>query len=271
MNTLKFLYENPLGRVILFALSSRRLSKLCGRFLDSRMSKCLIPYFIKKNNIELSLYEKEKYRSFNDCFTRRIKSDNRPIDMEKFDFISPCDGHLSVYNISNGLVIPVKQSYYTIKDLLENDELADKYKDGLCLVIRLAVDNYHRYCYVDNGVHGENVFIPGKLHTVRPIALRSKPVFVQNCREYTSIDTENFGTLIQMEVGAMLVGKIKNYYENHLCIRGEEKGKFLYGGSTIILLLEKDKLVLPEDYYRSADESVEIPIKMGEKIGRCKA
>ncbi len=266
--SLRFLYNTPVGRFALKPLVSRTFSKLCGKFLDSPASKPLIKGFVKKNNIDLSEYYSDDFSCFNDCFCRKIKSDLRPVDSHPSHFISPCDGLLSAYKITKNTVLPIKQSSYTISSLLNNEEKAEKFLDGLCLVFRLCVNHYHRYCYLDSGKKGENVFVPGKLHTVRPIALERYDVFVRNCREYTFLETENFGTVAQIEVGAMLVGKIKNHHNEYTFSRGEEKGMFLYGGSTVVVLLEKDKVKLFEKYLSNTEKDVETPVKMGECIGK---
>lgn len=265
--TLKFLYDTLAGRLILKSLSGRTLSRICGSYLDSSFSKWLIKPFIKKNNIRIEDYEPVCYQSFNECFSRRIKKELRPIDTESDHLIAPCDGLLSAYKITGKEVLPIKQSKYSVKELLRNRKLADEYEDGICLVFRLCVNHYHRYSYIDDGVKGINHFIRGRLHTVRPIALKRYPVFVENCREYTAIMTENFGKVIQMEVGALLVGKIKNYHQNRKIKRGQEKGKFLYGGSTVIVLLKKDAAVLPDWLFEATDSECEVPVKMGEQIG----
>jgi len=261
---LNFLYNTALGRLLLKPLCSRVLSKICGAFLSCRLSKPLIKGFVKNNGIKLSDYESDNFKCFNDCFCRKIKPALRPIDNEKTHFISPCDGLLSIYNITDETVLPIKQSSYTVSELLGGDEVYKKYKDGICLVFRLCVDHYHRYCYLDNLKKGKNVFIKGKLHTVRPIALERYPVFVQNCREYTVMETENFGTVTQIEVGAMLVGKIKNNHGEGEFSRGEEKGMFLYGGSTIVVLVEKDRLHINKTYFEETENGNETPVKMGE-------
>ena len=134
-------------------------------------------------------------------------------------------------------------------------------------MFRLCVHHYHRYIYGNSGVKGKNIFIPGVLHTVRPVALREVPVFKENSREYTVIRTENFGDLVQMEVGAMLVGKIDNYHQEKEVHRGEEKGRFLYGGSTIILLLEPDVAEVNPEFFQATEQGLETEIKMGEMIG----
>ncbi len=263
---LKFLYETAFGRLILKGLTAPGLSRAVGHFLDTKLSCIFIRPFVRNNGINLDDYYSDNFTCFNDCFCRRVKEDRRPVDMDSSVLVAPCDGLLSAYEITDGLVVPVKQSRYSIADLLgggldapeasdaadvsEGSKVADssdaarrlaaEFDGGLCLVFRLCVDNYHRYHYFDDGSKGKNVFIPGRLHTVRPIALRNRPVFVENSREYTVMDTVNFGRAIQMEVGAMLVGKIKNNHEEHEFKRGEEKGCFLYGGSTVILLLKRN-------------------------------
>ena len=264
---LRFLYGTAMGRLVLKLLCTRCLSRLCGRFLDSGVSKPLIRSFVRRHGIDLSEYVREEFKSFNDFFSRKIKEDRRPVASDPSALIAPCDGLLSVYRISKDTVIPVKQSRYTISSLLGGDSAFKHYQNGICLVFRLCVDHYHRYCYIDNGVKGENVFLPGKLHTVRPIALEKFPVFSQNCREYTVINTENFGAVIQMEVGAMLVGKIKNHHGPGNVRRGEEKGMFLYGGSTVIVLLEEGRAHLPEELYQATENQIETPVKMGRRIG----
>lgn len=264
---LKFLYRHGLGRIVLRVLSSRTVSKCVGLFLDSSFSKGLIKRFLKRYEISLEEYESEEYRCFNDCFCRKIREDKRPVDRTPGALIAPCDGLLSAYRMKCGQVIPVKQSRFSLKSLLADDEIFREYEDGVCLVFRLCVNHYHRYCYVDSGVKGENRFIKGKLHTVRPVALCERPVFTENCREYTIIDTENFGRVVQMEVGAMLVGRILNYHGAQKVLRGQEKGRFLYGGSTVIVLLKKDAAQLPDSLFQATGTGLETPVKLGERIG----
>lgn len=264
---LRFLYQTCFGRIILKVLTRPQISIICGRFLDSKYSRLLVPYFVKKNKITLSEFQDTDFENFNQCFCRKIRPEYRPIDMQKGSFISPCDGLLSAYRIQGDLVIPVKQSAYHISDLLRDEKLAEKYQGGTCLVIRLCVNHYHRYCYPDNGIKTGNVFLPGVLHTVRPIALRQIPVFTENSREYTCIQTENFGEIVQMEVGAMLVGKIHNLHGEGRVEKGQEKGYFLYGGSTIILLLEPERVKFPEKLYQYTREQKEVPVRYGQKIG----
>ena len=85
------------------------------------------------------------------------------------------------------------------------------------------------------------------------------------------MDTENCGRCVQREVGAMLVGRIVNEKTGSCSVkRGEEKGHFEYGGSTIIVLVPGNKANLRKDLLENLDRDVEIPVKMGEVIGHSK-
>ena len=269
MDTLEFLYTTPVGRMILKPLSSRFVSKCAGKFLDSRFSHFLISDFIAKNDLNTSEFDTMDFRCFNDCFSRKLKDSARTIDTSEENMISPCDGLLTVVSLKDGVAFPVKQSQYTVKSLLRDERLADRYKGGYALVYRLCVNHYHRYCYVESGRKSRNRFIPGVLHTVRPIALMNRPVFSENCREYTCIKTKNFGILTQMEVGAMLVGKIDNHAHGKCFVRrGSEKGTFLYGGSTIIVLVEKGKLRVDDGILEASRLGNETPVLYGQRIGQ---
>ena len=265
---LVFLYRTVPGRMLLKLLIGRGLSRAAGRVLSSPVSRPLIAPFIRKNGIDLTDYAEEDYSCFNDFFCRRIRPERRPLPADPAELMAPCDGLLSAYRITDGMVLPIKQSRYSVLELLGMDAAARRFRDGVCLVFRLCVDNYHRYCYIDDGQKGPNVFLPGVLHTVRPIALESVPVFVRNCREYTIMETARFGTVAQIEVGALLVGRIDNHDGAGPIRRGEEKGRFLYGGSTVVLLLEKDRVALDEALFTATANGIETPVVMGQVLGR---
>ena len=134
-------------------------------------------------------------------------------------------------------------------------------------MFRLTVDDYHRYCYPDSGVKEENVHIQGIYHTVNPIAFRKHAVFRENTREYTVLHSDNFGDLVIMEVGATLVGRISNLHGARRVSRGEEKGHFDFGGSTIVVLVKPNVLRVDQDILRNNAAGCETVIKYGERIG----
>lgn len=263
---LKFLYQTTCGRFLLKGLTAPALSRVCGRFLDSRWSAFLIKGFVRRNQIDLSQYRSEHYQSFNQFFCRRIRDDARVIDRQPERMIAPCDGLLTAYPIADGTVIPVKQSQYRIEDLLRDAALAKQFEGGLCLVYRLCVNHFHRYAYVETGHKSENVRLEGRLHTVRPIALRNVPVFTENAREYTVLETERLGKLVQMEVGAMLVGRIRNLHGAADVTRGAEKGYFEYGGSTVIVLVPKDAVRLLPEVREASARGEEFPVVLGQPV-----
>ena len=129
------------------------------------------------------------------------------------------------------------------------------------------MDDYHRYCYIDNGSKSRNIHIDGELHTVNPIALGRYNIYKRNSREYTVLHTENFGDAVQVEVGAMLVGRIVNHDGEGKIRRGTEKGMFEFGGSTIVMLFEKDRISIDSDILRNSANGDETVVKYGEKIG----
>ena len=264
---LKKLYGTVWGRLLLKILTAPAVSEIVGAFMDSPLSKPFVSPFIRSHNIDTSQYIMTGVRSYNDFFTRKIKPQSRQIDMEKSHLISPCDSKLTVYRVDKDSLFRIKNSLYSIADLLNSKKLAERYSGGLCLIFRLEVDDYHRYCYIDSGTKTENWFIAGELHTVNPIALKHYNIYKRNCREYTMLRTENFGDVIQAEVGAMMVGRIVNHHGKASFRRGEEKGMFMFGGSTVVLLIERGRAVIDADIVRNSASGIETVVKYGEKIG----
>ncbi len=260
-----FLYENAFGRLILKVLVRSGISRIVGKYMDSSLSKRRIKKFIAKNNIDMSDFEEREFKSFNDFFTRGLKNGAREVPQNDDFLISPCDSLLSVYSIDQDTCLSIKGSKYTVEEILQDKSLAQTFEGGLALVFRLTVTDYHRYIYFDSGVKEKNVFIRGILHTVQPIAQTKFKIYKTNSREYTLMHTKNFGDAVQMEVGAMMVGRIVNHMEEGAFTRGEEKGMFEFGGSTCVLFLQKDKVTLNSKFKPNSEE--EIQVKLGEQIG----
>lgn len=266
--TLSFLYDSRIGRILLKPLvSSSLVSNIVGSFMDSRISKIIIPSFIKNNNININDYEDKNYKSFNDFFIRKIKSDKREIIIDDNSFISPCDSKLTCYSIDENLLFEVKRSIYSVDSIIKDKKTSSKYKNGYALVFRLSPDDYHRYCFIDDGKIINNYKISGFFHTVNPIVYDKHMVFKENSRECTLIKTKNFGNVMYIEVGALLVGKIKNIKIFATVSKGEEKGYFMYGGSTIVLLVESNKVKIDNEILKNSKKGIETIVRYGEKIG----
>ena len=161
----------------------------------------------------------------------------------------------------------LKLTDYTVESLLRDEKLAAVYEGGQVLIFRLAVDDYHRYCYMADGEKEENVRIQGVFHTVNPIANDYFPIYKENTREYTVLHTKEFGDMVVMEVGALMVGKIVNHHGKAQVQRGQEKGYFQFGGSTIVVLLKKGAAILDPDILENSAEGIETVVRFGEKIG----
>lgn len=260
---LRFLYRTWIGRSLLWILIRPWVSKLVGSFLNLKVSRWFVPRFIRKNQIAMERYF-ESYESFNEFFSRPLKVQPR---LSKLDFIAPCDGKLSIFPTKEIRNISLKHSSYHLSDLLGNSDLEARYEEGYCLVFRLTPDDYHRYHFLDDGKIVKQVSIPGVLHTVRPIAMANYPVYFLNQREVTVMETKHFGVVTQVEIGALCVGKICNHSVSNFK-KGEEKGKFLFGGSTILLFLEKNVVDLNETLIFNTKANKETIVCFGDVLGR---
>lgn len=266
--SLRFLYNTAVGRMLLRPLICRPVSYIAGRFLDSRLSAVFVKHFIRSNNIDMSDYEQRKYKSFNDFFTRKVLADARPICDESDALVSPSDARLTAFRITPESCFNVKDVDYSVSELLNDRQLADEFDGGICLIFRLAVDNYHRYGWCADGEAESTVRIKGRYHTVQPIAMRRFPIFRENTREYTAVNTDRFGKIVQMEVGALMVGRIcNNEADGCRAEKGMEKGRFEFGGSTVIVLLQKDKVEIDKEFFENTGNNLETAVKYGEKIG----
>ncbi len=265
---LRWMYTTVPGRIIVRILVNPVISKIGGRVMSSKISALAIPSFCRANNIDMSQYEEKEFSSYNEFFIRKIKKDKRPVDMCSEHVISPCDSKLSIYKINSDTSFNIKNTRYTVGQLLKDKKLAKHYEGGYACVFRLTVDDYHRYCYIDNGVQGKSRFIKGVLHTVNPVANDVYPIYKENCREYSILKSDNFGRVLMMEVGALMIGKIVNYRNNCQVKKGQEKGRFEFGGSTVVLLFEKNSIIPDEDIINNTNNNCETKVKMGEKFAR---
>ncbi len=264
---LSFLYTNIFGRMLLKPLIQPQVSKLAGRYLSSAHSKWLISKFIERNEINMDIYEECDYSSFNDFFTRKIKPDCRPVPEDLDVLISPCDCLATVYPIQENTTFSIKNTEYTLRSLLRSPRLAKRFRGGYAYVLRLTVEDYHRYLYSVSGKQSKNYHIDGTFHTVNPIANDYLPIYKENTREYTVIRSKEFGDVLQMEVGALLVGKISNHKQSTVVTRGEEKGFFEYGGSTIVVLTQKDRVTPRSDLLTNSKNGYETKVLQAHPLG----
>ncbi|MBQ5973471.1 MAG: phosphatidylserine decarboxylase [Oscillospiraceae bacterium] len=264
---LRVFYGTRGGRVALKVMVNPVTSDLLGRALSTRASARMIPRFVRRTGIDPGRYEKRPYRSYNDFFTRKL-ADAPAFSADPRDFCSPCDAALTAMEIHADSVFAIKGTDYSVADLLCSRKLADTFEGGLCLIFRLAPENYHRYHWFDGGHILRTRTVRGSLHTVRPIAFEHFDVFKHNCREYAVVETDNFGVAVQIEVGAMFVGRIVNHRGVSRFERGEEKGYFEFGGSTVVVLLRPGCCELDGALLEAGRAGREVPVAVGQVLGR---
>ncbi len=261
-DTLKFLYGNAFGRILLRLAISRLPSIIYGKVRSSKRSAKKVPEFIESHGIDMTLFEDREYVSFTDFFTRKFKDGVRPVGD---GLISPADSKLLVYPADDETRIEVKGREYFLSEITGRN--MEEYKGGLVLVFRLCIDDCHRYCFPADGKVLEQYDIKGKLHTVSPLSSAYK-IYKENTRKVSFLDTDEFGKVCFIEVGAILVGKIVDLGKKDFC-KGEEKGYFEPGGSTVILILPEGVKV-DDDIMEESKRGIETEVKYGERIGqRC--
>ena len=172
-----------------------------------------------------------------------------------------------VYDITENATLHIKHSTYNLEQLLYDKGLAKQFINGKALVFRLDVSDYHRYLYFDEGKVIKTKKIDGILNTVKPIAFQNCKVFIENAREYQVLNTQNYGKVVYMEVGALNVGKVNNYKVS-VFKRGMEKGYFSFGGSTIVLLFQEGMASIDKDILDNSNLGRETIVKYGESIGK---
>jgi len=272
---LRWMYSTSSGNSILQLLVKKKLfSSLYGILQDVPFSKRKIESFANQLDIKMDEAEIEnvlEYKNFNDFFARKLKKDARPICNKEDSLISPADGRVLGYeNIKMDEIIQVKGSIYKLEDLLQDKKLAGQYDGGICVVVRLCPSDYHRFHFPDSGVSYYSKKIDGNYYSVNPIALNKiAQVYCQNKREITLFNSDHFGEVVLMEVGATCVGSIiQTYEEGKKVKKGDEKGYFKFGGSTVIMFLQKDIVKIDEDIIENTKKGIETKVDMGEKIGK---
>ncbi|WP_350342744.1 phosphatidylserine decarboxylase [Proteinivorax tanatarense] len=265
-------YSRPGTKTLDIVVKRKWASSFYGLMQSLPISKFKISKFVNQYGIDLSESlnsDPRDYKSFNHFFTRRLTPNARPICQQKNNLISPVDGKVMAYtNIDVNRIIQIKGFYFTLEELINDDKKADLYNQGTCLVFRLAPADYHRFHFFDWGEVTSCHKIKGSYYSVNPLALkRVSNLYCKNKREVTYFASDNFDETVMVEVGATCVGSIVQTFKNNKVSRGEEKGYFKFGGSTVILFFKKGKLVVDKDILRNSSRHLETSVRLGEKIG----
>lgn len=246
-------------------------SILYGKLQHAKFSKKKVKPFIEQYQIDMTESQKkaDQFSSFNDFFIRKLKSGARKIDQNPLNACIPADGrYLFVPNIQKQKGFYVKGKKFCLKTFLNDEAIAKRYENGTMVIARLCPVDYHRFHFPFNCIPEKAKLINGFLHSVNLTSLKNNiDVFSQNKRYLTTLNTEKFGQVIYSEVGAVCVGATSQTYQpNQKVTKGQEKGFFEFGGSSLILLFEPNCIKLDDDLLNS-DDYMEIHCKFGQSMG----
>ncbi len=270
---LKFVYGNPLGKLALHALVKRAFfSKWYGWRMDRKASRAKVQPFIENFGTDVNELadDPSSFRTFNEFFYRKLRPEARPVHPDPDSAIFPADGrHLGFQNIAEIEGIFIKGQVFSLQQLLGDFMLARRYREGSMILSRLCPVDYHRFHFPVTGTAGESQLINGPLYSVNPIALKQNiNIFAENKRAICQIDSEKFGRILCLEIGATCVGGFEYTYKPGSEVsKGDEKGYFKFGGSSTITLFEPGRIQLDADLVQNSGEYRELYAKMGDQMG----
>ena len=272
------MYSTWWGRSLEWLLSSSNFfSNIAGEYYQSPFSKKLIKPFIENYQIKTkdfrygSVRTKEfhdSFKSFDEFFTRDLVTSARSFAQEKRLMPAFAEGrYFATESVHDILKFPVKGNFLRVSDLLPIEE-SSWFEQGPMLIARLCPMDYHRYHYPDDGTTYRSYHRFGKYHSVNPIALKFKPqCFIKNEKRISILHTVNFGYLAFIEVGALFVGSIEQCHnENNPFKRGDVKGLFHFGGSTVIIIGEKDRWTPSADLLEHSYNGLETFVRLGDIV-----
>jgi phosphatidylserine decarboxylase len=270
----RFLYESALGRLLADTVFKRRgFSRFYGFLQNLPVRTRRLKKFAAHLEIDLDEAVKpvEAFKTFNEFFSRALKPGARPIDLDPGKVISPCDARLLVIPfVTADSAAAVKGFTFDLETLLHDRDLAARFDGGAMFIYRLCPADYHRFHFPEDGLPGFAETLNGPLHSVNPISLGSGfKVLDTNLRHRTLLDTEDrLGTVAMIEVGAMCVGSVVQTFVPRVPNRrGDEKGLFLFGGSTVIVLYEPGRVKADEDLLEHSRLGVEAIVRLGTAVG----
>jgi phosphatidylserine decarboxylase len=267
-----------------YLLPKKALTVFAGWVAGGRwgwITTAIIRRFIRRyqvNMAEAAEPDAASYASFNEFFTRALKTEARPLAPARF--ICPVDGAISQFGaIAQDQIFQAKgHSYSTSALLAGQDNLAQAFQDGHFATLYLAPKDYHRVHMPCAGSLKRMIHVPGELFSVNPVTARGVPgLFARNERVVCLFDTDH-GPMALVLVGATIVGSMATvwhgvvnpprpgtvrewtYAPGEVRLRqGEEMGRFLLG-STVVLLWPKTTLAFDPEWAPSR------AVRVGEKM-----
>jgi len=267
-------YNTTLGRLMMDLIFRQRVfSQIYGWFHRQKLSRHKIKVFLEKMNMnhEDLIRKIEDFKSFNEFFTREIDLSKRPINADPRVCIAPVDGKILTYpKLNPDMTFQIKRNTFNLHKFLCDDKLTDKFSGGSMLISRLCLTDYHHFHFPDSGIPGQARPIQGKYHAGGPYGLRTGvPFYAENYRMLTIFDSDHFGQIGMVEIGALTVGSIQQRYQAGIHVaKGSRKGLFELGGSTVVLIFQKGRIELDEDLLINTKREMETYVRFGDSIGR---
>ncbi|KAI7872491.1 phosphatidylserine decarboxylase-domain-containing protein [Spinellus fusiger] len=273
-------------RLIYKGMKTRVQSKTAQRIMKSMSIKQGVRYnspasvseiepFIKFHGLDLSemLDPLSSFKSFNEFFYRKLKPDARLPDapQDPSVIVSAADCRMMAFStVDSATRLWIKGLEFSLDKLLNSAEMGEWFEGGALAIFRLAPQDYHRYHSPIDGVITDIQYVQGQYYTVNPMAIRTTlDVYGENVRCIVSIQSEEFGRVAIVCIGAMMVGSILlTASVNQSLAKGDELGYFAFGGSTIVVLWEKDTVVFDDDLLENAEKPLETLVRVGNHIGR---
>ena len=261
MNTLRLRDRLLLQEDLNFLLTNRvpriALTHFMGWYSQLRspmLTRFSIAVWRLFTDLDLSDSKHQQFDSLHDCFTRELKQGSRPIDDRQEIVASPCDGIVGACGPLQGIeALQAKGMGYALAELLGSPELAERYRDGRYVTLRLTSSMYHRFHAPHDIVVDRVTYISGDTWNVNPVALkRVERLFCRNERAVIEARLQSDGTpLLIVPVAAILVASMRfRFLDVRLNLRyrgpnvipcqaslakGEEMGWFEHGSTIIVI------------------------------------
>lgn len=269
---LRWAYGNPLGRLtVALAVKRALFSRWYGWRMDQPSSRVKIEPFLATYNLATDEFAEplESFESFNQFFYRKLTPSSRPINPALDVAVFPADGrHLVIPEVDSAKTFYLKGQSFDLAAFVGDAKLAAEFTGGSLLISRLCPVDYHRFHFPVAGQCSRSVLLPGSLRSVSPLALRRHlSILWENRRERSLIETEAFGKVLIMEIGATCVGGIHQTYTQGVVRKGDEKGYFSFGGSCVVTLFQKNAIRFDDDLLTHSKQAIEVYARMGERCG----
>lgn len=280
------MYCSRVGRNLIQHCSSllKKMSERQGLKFENPKSISEIPGFVRFYNFNLDDVSPpldylrgetlEQYSTrwphFNAFFARPLQPSARPIAFPADNSVAiiPADGRCMVFPDVTNAHAWIKGSEFSIDKLLANHFQSDKYLNGSMVIARLAPQDYHRWHLPVSGIVSEPILVDGALYTVNPMAINNDiNVYTENKRVLVEIKSPEFGNVLMIAVGATMVGSIEILSSGEMK-KGQQHGLFKFGGSTVIILFEKNRIVFDQDLQENSKLPIETWVKVNTSLGR---